>query len=548
MAIGASNKDIGRGPEAVGLAEPTRERRNVLGPAGWMVFAGVVIALAVGCSLFALHWPFARSAFTRSLEQDSESRVQIGSFRQTYFPSPGCVAENVVFERDPSSPRLTIRRLTVVGSYAGLPFRHIPRVMADGAVLEVPPGGLKELFTNPSPGQHPTSTSVGEIDAPGAVIIVNLEDDTPALNFIFRKLKLSSVSKNSAVRFNASLRIPEPAGDLELSGSIGPFRRGDAGQTPVSGSYSLKNGQLEQFTGVGGVLASEGKFTGELQAITMDGTTETPDFQLDVGVHPVPLSNKFHAVVNATNGDLQLNPVESFWGKTKVITRGDIEGPSANKQRKTAAFQMNCSSGRVQDLLRLFVHDDQSPMAGAITFKANVLIPPGDQNFLRKVRLQGIFEIEEGRYANPKTQQDVDILSARARGQADKIEDDQDRDRKNGTNTVTRDLEQVISNVRGDVTLRDTVATFSHLSFKIPGASALLSGTYNVQTRVVDMRGEARMESSLSEATSGVKSFLLRILHPRNGNKRKPGSVVMVHVTGTYGHLSISAWPTKDSQ
>ena len=185
----------------------------------------------------------------------------------------------------------------------------------------------------------------------------------------------------------AALQTPEPTGDLQLQGQIGPFRRDQAGSTPLSGTYSYKNAKLEEFIGVGGVLSSEGKFNGQLQAINVDGTTDTPDFQLDVGVHPVDLKTKFHAVVDGTNGDLQLDPVESSWGKTTVIARGTIQGPSEAKKLKTIALDMTCSSGRVQDLLQLFVHDEQPPMSGAITFQAHVVLPPEPDHFLRKVRL-----------------------------------------------------------------------------------------------------------------------------------------------------------------
>ncbi len=514
-----------------------------------VVVACVAVLLVVGATVLALHWPFTRAALMRSLEQDSQGQVKIGSFQETYFPHPGAVANDVTFERDASSPRLTIRRLTIVGSYFGLLHRYIPRVIAEGAVLSVPPGEMKELFASHS-GQQPTDTSVGEIVADGAQVVVATEDNNPPLAFDFHELKLHGVSKDSAVHFVALLQTPEPTGDLQLQGTIGPFRRDQAGITPLSGTYSYKNAKLEEFIGIGGVLSSEGKFNGQLQAINVDGATDTPDFQLDVGVHPVDLKNKFHALVNGTNGDLQLDPVESSWGKTTVITRGTIEGPRGAKKLKTITLDMTCQSGRVQDLLRLFVHDDQPPMSGAIAFQAHVMLPPQPDHFLNEVRLQGKFSIKGARYTTPGTQQQIDILSADARGQADKIEDDQDKQRKTGNDAgLNRDLQPVISNFTGNVVLRNAIADFQQLTFEVPGATALMHGTYDLRSRQINMQGTAHLQSQLSGATTGMKSFLLKVIGPfrphQNGEK---GSTVEVRVTGTYGRPSFAVQPMKGGQ
>ena len=510
-----------------------------------MVAACVVALLVVGASVLALHWPFTRAALIRSLEQDSQGQVRMGSFQETYFPHPGAIADNVIFERDATSPRLTIRRLTIIGSYFGLLHRYIPHIRADGAVLSVPAGGMGELFASHSE-QHPTSTSVGQIDADGAQILVATGIGDQPLAFNFRQLKLRELSRDSAVRFDASLQSPVPVGDLSLQGKVGPFHRDQAGTTPLSGTYSFQNAKLDQFSGVGGVLSSEGKFEGQLQAITLDGTTDTPDFQLDVGVHPVHLKTKFHVIVDGTNGDMRLYPVDASFGATTVIARGTIQGPSEDKKSKTVAVDLTCPSGTVQDLLRLFVHDDRSPMSGSITFQAHAVLPPGPDDFLSRVRVQGEFGIRDGRYANAGTQQKVDILSARARGQADKIEDDQDRDNKNGTTTVSRDLQPVLSSAKARVALQKGIANFSQLAFEVPGATALMHGTYDLRTRKIDMQGSAHLQTKLSGATTGVKSFLLKVVGPfrphQNGDK---GSTVEVQVTGTYGRPSFAVQPMK---
>ncbi len=535
-------------PHKSPAAATTTGSMRRFGRAAWIAAAMVVVLVVVGVAVLARHWPFTRAALTSSLEQDSQAKVEIGAYRETYFPHPGCVTENVVFERDASSPKLTIRRLTIVGSYLGMLGRYIPRVIAEGAVLSVPSGELKELFSSRS-DQHPTNTSVGEIEANDAQIVFATEDKNHPLVFAFHELKLNGVSKDSTVRFVAFLQTPEPTGDLQLQGKIGPFRRDHAGSIPLSGTYSYKNAKLEEFIGVGGVLASDGKFGGRLEAITVDGTTDTPDFQLDVGVHPVDLKNKFHALVNGTNGDLSLDPVQSSWGKTTLITRGTIEGPSQAKDIKIPTLDMTCSSGRVEDLLQLFVHDEQPPMSGAITFQAHMTLPPEPDHFLNEVKLRGKFTIVGGKFTNHATQQDVEILSAQAQGEAGKIKDDQNRDKSHGTHTESRDLKPVAANFKGEVALRNGIAHFTNLSFDIPGATALLDGNYDVHSRVIDGNGAVHMDTQLSKATTGVKSLVLKVVGPLKPHKKgETGSDVGVHVTGTYGHPSFAVQPMKGGQ
>jgi hypothetical protein len=514
----------------------------------WILFLCLAVLLLVAALMLAFNWPFTRGAVISSLEQDSQAHVQIGAFRETYFPHPGCIAENVTFERGSPSPHLAVRRLLISGSYLGLLHRYIPNVVAEGAVLTVPAGALKELFADRSPGQRTTGTIVGELDAPGAQVSIARDGNQP-LVFLLHDLKLQPLAKGSAVRFAAQIGMPEPQGDLVIQGHIGPFRRGDAASAPLSGNYQFTDARLDQFAGVGGTLTSAGKFSGQIRAISLDGTTETPDFQLDVGVHPVPLETRFHAVVNGTNGDLALDPVEALLGKTTILTRATIQGATTDKAHKTVVLDMVSRRGRVEDLLRLFVHDEQSPMVGAISFRGHVVLPPDDRDFLQKVKLQGTFGIGAAEYTDLQTQRNVEILSARARGEADKIEDDQDRDRKHGTDTVDRDLDRVVSNMKGRFVLQHAVATFSDLSFDVPGASARMSGTYNVQNLKIDMQGTLRMQSKLPDTTTGVKSFLLRIVAPLTHRKKeKQGSIVHLHVTGKYGHPQFAVSPIAGGQ
>ncbi|HEY2236597.1 MAG TPA: hypothetical protein VGK01_24210, partial [Candidatus Angelobacter sp.] len=75
----------------------------------------------------AMKWPFTREAMTKRLERASSAQVEIRGFHSTYFPFPGCIAEDVVFRQKtsaagqkPGEPIITIRKFTIESTFSGL--------------------------------------------------------------------------------------------------------------------------------------------------------------------------------------------------------------------------------------------------------------------------------------------------------------------------------------------------------------------------------------------------------------------------------------------
>jgi AsmA-like C-terminal region len=118
-------------------------------------------------------------------------------------------------------------------------------------------------------------------------------------------------------------------------------------------------------------------------------------------------------------------------------------------------------------------------------------------------------------------------LSAAARGEVD----------------APDDPENVVSDLQGHVAVKDGTATFRDLSFNIPGAKARLHGTFNLINQTVDLRGTLFMHAQLHQATSGIKSFLLKAIDPFLKKNRRGGAVILVSITGTYQHPSYNADP-----
>ena len=113
-------------PTEVALPEKTAATRA---PAQWFrwILLAVSICAVIFLAIMAAKWPFTREAMTKRLERASSAQVDIRGFHSTYFPFPGCIAEDVVFRekgsapgQKPSAPIITIRKLTIESTFSGL--------------------------------------------------------------------------------------------------------------------------------------------------------------------------------------------------------------------------------------------------------------------------------------------------------------------------------------------------------------------------------------------------------------------------------------------
>ena len=96
-----------------------------------------------------------------------------------------------------------------------------------------------------------------------------------------------------------------------------------------TGDYRFENADLGGFKGIAGILSSTGSYQGTLRDLIVDGETETPDFRLTHFGTALPLQTKFHARVDATNGDTWLDPVEATLGSSHMWVQGPIVGVKA---------------------------------------------------------------------------------------------------------------------------------------------------------------------------------------------------------------------------
>ena len=521
---------------------PVRHRRRWIG----IALLSLIVCLVAFLALGRKEWPFTQAAVVQALEQQSGSTVQIGSFRHIYFPHPGCVVQDVVFRRSGNdTPLITIRKLTIMGSYHTLLFHHITIIRAEQVHLRIPPQGqgVGPESTPIELGALHAGITIGKIFADGAE--VEFLSDQPGkqpLVFHISKLALHNLAEGEPLLYHASIQLPLPPADVYVQGKFSPVRHGQVGTTLMSGTFDVEHMDLGVFGGIAGTLASKGSFDGVLQHITVQGATNTPDFEVKASGHSQHLVTHYQALVNGMNGDVALKSVTAQFGRTAIAVTGDVAG-EGNGRGKTASLQMSSDHARIEDLLRLFVKDKKPAMTGAIVFCANAKLPPSDRPFIEKVQLRGDFGINGAQYPHPETQKDVDVLSARAQGKADQVEDEND---KRGDDSY--DPGRVLSNVKGHVVLGDAVAHLSNVTFDVPGASAQVNGTYRLQTEQIDFKGDMHLDTELSKATTGVKSFLLKVIQPLTSEKKHQGSIVTLKIEGTYDNPKYTVLPTTKKQ
>jgi hypothetical protein len=513
----------------VATQEPVQATPRTTSTRRWLFPLAILIlvALFVGGTILAFHWPFSSQKVTESVQESWPGKIAVQRFRRTYFPHPGCVLENVALTRGSESsgpPLVAIQRVTIQGNYHDLLLRpgYISRIILEGLKISVPVEQDTSQHTSSK-----SSTRIGEVFTKDATLEIATKDDSP-LKFEIHQLSLKSITDSSPMSYDLAMRNAEPPGEIRSRGKLGPWDSQHLSDIPLSGTYTFDDVDLGVFEGIGGTLASKGNFNGVLGRIETQGTTDTPKFEVTRSHHSVALKAKFNATVDGMSGDTILHSVDTMLIKTPVHIEGSVAG-KPGQPGKTTSLNAAVRNGRIEDVLWLFVHEPKPPMEGATDLKAHIVWPSGHQPFLKRVVLQGDFEIEHAQWTKPESQMNVNMLSKKASGKKKDPE----------TPNVTADL-------KGSLVLSNEIAKFHDTSFKVPGAEAIMQGTYNLEDTKIDFHGDLKTEASISDDSSGVKAVLLKPLDPLF-KKKHAGAQVPVEMTGTYHdpHFGVSLQPKK---
>lgn len=504
----------------------------------WLAIAAVAGVLVAALVSLALRIPFSseklRARVVATLADRLDSEVELGELTLRVFPRLHAVGTGLAIHhkgRRDVPPLISATTFTVDADLLGLWRRRVAHVRLDGLKIQVPPGKRddddeekaenKDAKSLPLGSSHAGHVSAGRqvvidvVEAPeAAVIIIPRNPEKTPKTWSLHTLRVHSVSANTTMPFEALLTNAVPPGQIATEGSFGPWHRDDPGHTPVNGAFTFKNADLSVFKGISGILSAKGTYQGRLETIDVLGETDTPDFMVKISGHKVPLRTKYHAIVDGTNGDTRLEQIDASFLNTALVARGGVYDVKGVKGRRVA-LDITMDKARLEDVMRLAVKTPQPPMTGALRLGTKFELPPGDQDVVDKLRLAGDFAIGGGRFTDADVQRKINEMSIRALGKAGDGEA----------------APKVASDFSGRFALGNGILTLQRLTFNIPGAVVELKGQYDLQRETLAFLGNLFMEAKVSEATTGWKSVLLKVVDPvfrKNGR-----TVIPLKIHGT---------------
>lgn len=482
----------------------------------WVGIALAVAAVAVCGTLFAGPWLSARvrAEAIALLESRLDGTVSLEALDIDLWPRVVITGRGLQLEREPGQhdvPFLRIGRFAAAGSVAEFWSRRIALVTLEDLAIVVDKGKRERRARQAS---APKDITIARVEvARGLLRVVPDNPQKLPLEFELRRVELEDFSFDRPASYRATVGNPRPEGTVNAEGRFGPWVAAEPRRTPLEGQFVLQDARLATFRGIGGVLRSEGTFDGVLQELHVDGTSTTPDFQLDAVGQPIALATTFRATVDGTRGDTTLHQVDITLGESALVAKGSIAGEPGAKGR-TLALDAEARDARLEDILRLTVPSAEPPMTGRLGFRATVTLPPGEPSVVERLSVNGTFQMRQLLFTSDKVQDRVDELSRRGQGRP------------------TERLSDVTSGFEGKFDLTAGVMRLPRLDFAVNGARVRLGGTYGLQGGALDFAGVLRLDAPVSRLTTGWKSAVLKVVDPvfrRDG----AGTVLPIHLRGT---------------
>jgi hypothetical protein len=498
----------------------------------WVGISGllaVIVLALVGEVMVHRAAPILKGRVLETLRTRFNSRVELDGFEVSVLKGLAIEGNGLriyspedVVAAGATQPLIAIRHFTFHTNLAGLFLKpmHVGTVDVDGLVIDVPPKTQRNAgATTGRRRKGKITIVVDEIVCTGSrLLIESSKPDKDPKDFELERIEMHNVGPNQPWRYEATLTNALPKGEIHANGLFGPWQTENPGASSVLGHYTFDDADLGTIKGIGGTLSSVGNFNGQLNKITVQGTTKTPDFSIDTGDHPVPLETTFDAVVDGTTGDTYLNRVDATLGQSQFTTSGAVV--NIKGQGHQIDLEVEVPAGRIQDFLTLAVKTRPAIMTGQIAMKAKIGIRPGKQRVAEKLGIQGGFTLTAIHFTNPEWEDKVDMMSLRAEGDP--------KDAKPGA----ADVQSAMS---GQFVMDHGELRFRSLKYTLPGADVALAGVYSMDGNRFDFTGTVRTNAKLSQmVASKWKALLLKPVDPFF-NKNGAGAQIPVKISGTKG-------------
>jgi|SRR5579872_772510 len=490
---------------------------------GALAIGALALGAVFGVRFANEHWPYRYRIVKPLLEEVLGSQIVITHYHRTYFPHPGFVAEGITLRRKsaPDLPPLgSIEQLAVQGTWIDLLLLRESVKLVDIQRLHIvvpvpgsrankedfPPGSASD-FAGPDTRIEQLKIHEGLLDI--------MRENGRRFSFPIKELDIRAFQKGVASEYTVVMDNALPWGHITSTGKFGPLNAASLDKTPASGNFSFSAIRLSDIGELHGTLNSSGTFKGPLGALEATGAAETQDFAVSDG-KPSALKGNIRCTVNGLTGELVIRDVEVRSGATIAKASGGVVGsPKITNLDFTAR-------GRAQDALHPFVHS-QIPITGPVSLHGHAWVGPSKEGvgFLQRLRVDGAFDIPAEIATDPATEKRVTEVSQRAQTHDDNSNAD------------------ALLSLQGPAQIRDGIASSQHLTFRVAGAQATLSGTFNFHNQAVDLTGNLATQAGLSHQLDGFKSVLLKPFDPffKKGNA---GAVIPIRVAGEPGRYHVT--------
>ena len=471
-----------------------------------LALAVLIVFAVIGGLIWAVRsTPLVRDRVVTALNDRFESKVELESLQIGVFPTASLTGTGVTLRhngRTDVPPLITVGRFDATAGLYGLWSRPIRlrTVIIEQLEIRIPPDNDADTDEPDSHNDAEAIASTVAIDklvARSALLeILSARRDRLPRRFEIHNLVMGDFQRSGAASFHADVLNPIPKGPVETTGTFGPWNARKPGRTAVAGDYTFKRADMNAIKGLGGTLSSTGSYRGILERLEVEGQTEIPDFSLDLAGHKVPLTTKFKAVVDGTNGDTWLERVDARLIESVIVASGAVVRAKDVKGRRIA-LDVRVEHGRLEDLMRLAVRKG-TPVTGQIDVKTKMLLPAGEEDVVERLQLDGQFNLAQARFTSTDVQKRINALSRRGRGEE----------------TESAETASVVSNLGGRFTLKNGLLSFSSLTFAVPGAQVQLAGTYDLRREEMAFAGDLLLDATLPDTMSGWKSILARAAQP----------------------------------
>ena len=495
------------------------------------IILGVLVAVIVGSSIAIVIAsrqlePRLRDWVTSRLGESLDSEVELGAIRLNWIPLT-LHAENLTVRhhgRTDVPPLLVVKSFTADLKATDLWSSTIDHVKVDGLEVTFPP---KDPKTGKRPLPNPGGDDDGAKDGDSGGLAVNrLTAINTRMTIIPREegkdpkvwdiieLEMKNLRSSEPATYTAALINPIPYGQIESSGTFGPWQSDEPGASPITGDYTFA-ADLGTIKGLEGALNAVGKMGGTIEQISTTGQTRTEKFRLtELAGDPLPLTTAYEAIVDGTKGDVELTRVDVHLGKSEFVAKGVVEGTKGLKGKRVVV-NVKSSNGNLGELLRFVSKGAEPPAYGRLVIDTAFDLPQGPDSVLSRLQLEGSVRAERVTFTNDVVQDKIDLLSRKAQGRPEDMS-----------------IDEVASRVYTKFSLRNGLFTYQGMQFAVQGADVRLSGTHSLRSKTLNLAGEVRLQATVSQTMTGFKSWLLKPFDPLF-KKNGAGTRLVIRVEGT---------------